>query len=69
MIPQTFRLIHALNPMTGIIEGYRVALLGRVNGAQINWTSLGLSAVMTFIILIYAAYNFRRMERTLADII
>jgi hypothetical protein len=44
-------------------------LLGRVNGAQINWISLSLSAVVTFIILIYAAYDFRRMERTLADII
>ncbi len=69
MIPESFRFLHALNPMTGIIEAYRVALLGRVNGAQINWMSLGLSAVITFVILIYAAYNFRRMERTLADII
>jgi lipopolysaccharide transport system permease protein len=69
MIPETFRLIHALNPMTGIIEAYRVALLGGVNRAQINWASLGLSAVITCLILIYAAYDFRRMERTLADII
>jgi len=69
MIPETFRLIHALNPMTGIIEAYRVILLGGVNGAQINWLSLCFSAVITFVILIYAAYNFRRMERTLADII
>ncbi len=69
LVPQHLRLIFALNPMTGIIEGYRVALLGGVNGARFNWVALGPSAAITLAILIYAAYDFRRMEKTFADII
>jgi lipopolysaccharide transport system permease protein len=69
MMPQQYRLIFALNPMTGIIEAYRVALLGKVNGAQFNWVSLGFSAAIIITILVFAAYNFRRMERTFADLV
>jgi lipopolysaccharide transport system permease protein len=69
MMPQNYRLILALNPMTGIIEAYRVALLGKVNGAHFNWVALGFSAVITIAVLVFAAYNFRRMERTFADLV
>jgi lipopolysaccharide transport system permease protein len=69
MMPQQYRLIFALNPMTGIIEAYRVALLGKVNGAQFNWVALGFSAAIIIAVLFFAAYNFRRMERTFADLV
>ncbi len=69
LMPQRYRVILALNPMTGIIEGYRVALLGGVNGARFDWQSLGFSAAITVAMLIYAAYDFRRMEKTFADVV
>jgi len=69
LVPQHLRPLFTLNPMTGIIEGYRVALLGGANGARFNWVALGTSAAITLASLIYAAYDFRRMEKTFADII
>jgi lipopolysaccharide transport system permease protein len=69
MMPQKYRLIFALNPMTGIIEAYRVALLGGLNGARFDWIALGFSAVITAAVLVYAAYDFRRMEKTFADLV
>ncbi len=55
----------ALNPMTGIIEGFRSALFDN----PLDWTALGLSLAMTCLIVVYAAYSFRRMERRFADLI
>jgi len=64
-LPAKFRWLLSLNPMTGIIEGYRSSLFGR----QFNWSSLAASAAITLILLIYASYSFRRMEKSFADII
>ena len=56
---------NGMNPLTGIIEGYRSSIFGR----PINWTALGISAVITLVVLVYASYYFRRMEKTFADIV
>ena len=64
-LPAKFRWLLSLNPMTGLIEGYRSSLLG----LPFNWTSLAASAGITLILLIYSSYAFRRMERSFADII
>jgi len=64
-LPLKLRWLLSLNPMTGIIEGYRSSLFGR----PFNWTALTLSAAVTLGLLIYSSYAFRRMERTFADII
>jgi lipopolysaccharide transport system permease protein len=69
MMPQQYRWIFTLNPLTGIIEAYRVALLGGVNGAGFNWGAIGLSALITLALLLCAAYNFRNTETIFADII
>ncbi|QQS44849.1 MAG: ABC transporter permease [Acidobacteriota bacterium] len=69
MMPERWRPLLSLNPMTGIIEGYRAALLGGINGASVNWQSLGLSIGIALAVLIYALYDFRRMEKTFADIV
>ena len=55
----------ALNPLTGIIEGFRSALLGR----PFDWFSLGLSTVITLAMLAFSAYSFRSMEKRFADIV
>ena len=64
-LPAKLRLLLLLNPMTGIIEGFRSALLGR----PFNWIALAISAVITLILLIYSSYSFRRMEKSFADIV
>ncbi|MFN2532367.1 MAG: ABC transporter permease, partial [Pyrinomonadaceae bacterium] len=64
-LPQKYRWLIRINPMTGIIEGYRSALFG----VPFNWSALLLSTLLTLMILFYAAYAFRRMERTFADIV
>ncbi len=69
LMPQKYRMLYSLNPMTGIIEAFRVSLLGGVNGAHCNWTSLSLACTIAFAMLIYAAYDFRRMEKHFADLI
>ena len=64
-LPAKFGWLLALNPMTGIIEGYRASLFGR----PFDWVSLGISALITLVVLIYASYSFRRMEKIFADIV
>jgi lipopolysaccharide transport system permease protein len=54
-----------LNPLTGIIENFRVALFG----GRFDWTTLAVSAAITLIILVWSAYSFRRVEKTFADIV
>jgi lipopolysaccharide transport system permease protein len=65
LLPAKYRWLLWLNPMTGIIESYRSSLFGR----PFDWIALTVAAVMTAIMLIYASYTFRRMERSFADII
>ncbi len=65
LVPQKWRWLMTLNPMTGIIEGYRSALLG----TPCNWSALAFSATVTLILLFYSSYTFRRMESHFADIV
>lgn len=65
LLPQKYRGLLWLNPMTGIIEGYRSSLFGR----PFNWIALSISAIATLLLLVYAFYSFRRMEKTFADIV
>ena len=65
ILPEKWRWVMQLNPLAGIIEGYRSSVFGR----PLNWTALGISAVITLLLLIYASYSFRRMEKTFADVI
>jgi len=69
VIPRPFRALLILNPMAGLIENYRVALLSGANGANFNWLALGVSALMTLVALVFAAYAFRRFERLFADLV
>ena len=65
LVPEKWRWLMALNPLAGQIEAYRSAFFGK----PFDWLSLGVSAVLTFAVLVYSAYNFRRMEKSFADII
>jgi lipopolysaccharide transport system permease protein len=66
MIPEKFRSIAAMNPMCGIIEGYRSAFL---SSRQIDWQALLISASITIFILVIGLIYFRKTERVFADIV
>ena len=66
LMPLKWRWVLWLNPLSGIIEGFRSSLLGT---NKFNWTALGLSTALTLVVLVYSAYTFRRMEKVFADIV
>ncbi len=63
LVPPSHRWLMELNPLTGIIEGFRAVLFGR----PINWSPLMFSIAFPTILLIYAAHRFRKAERTFAE--
>lgn len=66
LLPPGYRWLLQLNPMTGVVEGFRWALLGKpVEG----WGMLGLGFLLALLILLSGMMLFRRVERTLADVI
>ncbi len=58
-------VIYNLNPMTGVLGGFRWALLGQQAPGSLFW----LSSVMTLIVFMGGLYYFRRMERVFADVV
>jgi lipopolysaccharide transport system permease protein len=64
LVPEKYRWIMAFNPMTGIIGGFRSALLNQ----PVDWNALGISAVISSLVLLIGVSNFRRTERRFADI-
>jgi len=64
MIPEKWQLLYAINPMTGVVEGFRWALLGTETAPG---PMLAVSTTISLIILITGLFYFRRMERTFAD--
>lgn len=67
IVPDKWRFLYSLNPMVGVIEGFRWAIIG--GEAEIYWPGLILSIVLTLILFIVGYGTFRRMERTFADFI
>ena len=64
-VPAKWRWLLMLNPLTGLIDNFRAVLFAQT----INWTSLYLSVGITLALVVYAAYLFKQMERTFADIV
>lgn len=64
-LPPKFRTVMMFNPVSGIIEASRSALFG----LPFNWPAILISCVITFLILVCAAFWFRRMEREFADVV
>ena len=64
-LPERWRWVLRLNPLSGIIEGFRAAVFGR----PFHWNGVAISAVITFALLAGATYVFRRMEGEFADVI
>ena len=66
LIPEKWRLIYALNPMAGVVNGFRWAILQTPTGPNLDMLiSIGVAALL----LVSGLFYFRRMERTFADTI
>ncbi|PWT82343.1 MAG: phosphate ABC transporter permease [Acidobacteria bacterium] len=60
-----WKFLLALNPMTGIIEGFRSSLVPR----PFDWGTIGVSVIVTFLIVFISIYEFQRVEDGFADVI
>ena len=67
IIPEKFRLLYSLNPMVGVIDGFRWSILG--DNSNIYIPGFILSLFVAVIFLIIGLMKFRKMEKTFADII
>lgn len=64
-IPERWSWLMFVNPVAALVEAFRAACFGK----PFDWLHLGVAAVVTVGILIFSAYNFRKMERGFADIV
>jgi len=65
LVPERWRALLALNPMAGLIEAYRAAVLGRA----VDGGTLGISIVCALLLVAVGVWQFRRTERMLADVV
>jgi lipopolysaccharide transport system permease protein len=64
-VPANWKWLYELNPLSGIISGFRAAFLG----ADFDWRSLLVSLGITLVLLVYSTFVFKRMEDEFADVV
>ena len=67
IVPEKWRLLYSLNPMVGVIDGFRWALLR--GETPLDGSAVLTSVFLTFILCVSGIWYFRKMERTFADVI
>ena len=65
-IPEKYRLLYGLYPLAGVIDGFRVAILG---GRPMPWDLIGAGALSAGLMFITGALYFRRTERIFVDVV
>jgi lipopolysaccharide transport system permease protein len=65
IVPANWRLLYSLNPMVGVIDGFRWCILG----SQLYLPGLAMSLAVTLFFLWLGIRQFRRMEKSFADLI
>jgi lipopolysaccharide transport system permease protein len=66
LVPDNLRLVYGINPLAGVIEGFRSALLGT---NPMPWDLITSGSISAVVIMITGAVYFRRMERYFADVV
>ena len=66
LVPEHWRAIYGLNPMAGVVEGFRWALLGKTESPG---SLLAVSVAVVLVLLVGGMYYFRRMEKSFDDVI
>lgn len=67
MVPEKWRMLYALNPMTGVVEGFRWILLGTQSSPPLDL--LAPAIIVAVVLLVSGMFYFRRMERQFADMV
>lgn len=67
VIPEKWHVFYALNPMVGVIEGFRWAVLGGT--FELRWDVIAVSGFVAVVLLCVGVISFRRFERGIADVI
>lgn len=67
IVPHQWRLLYSLNPMVGVIDGFRWAILG--GEANLYWPGFTLSMVLVALVFVSGIWYFRKTERSFADVI
>ena len=65
LVPDKYVKIYKLNPMVGIIEGYRSAIFG----LEFDWGTICLSAIFSILLFFLGYWIFKRSEKVFADIV
>jgi homopolymeric O-antigen transport system permease protein len=65
LLSESWRLVYAVNPMVGVVEGVRWTLLG---AGEAQWGVYAVSTAVAVALLVSGAFFFRRVERSFADI-
>lgn len=67
LVPERWRFAYSLNPMVGVIDGFRWAILGGAN--QVYWPALAISCLFILMVFAVGLWYFRSTERLFADVI
>lgn len=67
IVPEQWRLLYSINPMVGVIDGFRWAILG--GNTQLYWPGLLLSVFLVLVTLAFGITFFRKTEKSFADVI
>ena len=67
IVPEQWRFLYSLNPMVGVIDGFRWAILG--GNTNFYWWGFTLSIALVAFLVVSGIWYFRKMERTFADVI
>lgn len=65
IVPRRWQWLLTINPVAGIIEGFRASLTGQ----PFNWPHLSVAAAISLTLLVFSVYVFRRFEDTFADVV
>jgi lipopolysaccharide transport system permease protein len=66
LVPEKWRVLYSLNPMAGVVEGFRGALLGK---GQLDWPMFTVSITVVVFLVLTGTFYFRRMEKGFADVV
>ena len=67
IVPEQWRLLYSLNPMVGVIDGFRWSILG--DNIKIYWQGFIISVCISLFFLVLGVWYFRRMEKSFADVV
>jgi len=67
IVPEQWRVLYSVNPMVGVIDGFRWSILG--GETELYWPGILMSLVLVVLVLLTGIAYFRRTERTFADVI